>query len=170
VAEALACAADGGLRTADVAEADASAGDGGAIRRDGDSLPNGKSELPKDSPGRSADESPASHAVRRPPSTVVVSLTVNRTGDTPQDMQVLERLHGALPQDGPDTYEIYLTSGSKAIRINNPAARTRYSPELEDELVGLLGRSAVQVRTTAPVEAAEENQSAARPGQVVATG
>jgi DNA polymerase-3 subunit alpha len=169
-AEAEASAADGGPRTADVAEADASAGDGGAIRRDGDSLPNGKSELPKDSPGRSADESPASHAVRRPPSTVVVSLTVNRTGDTPQDMQVLERLHSALPQDGPDTYEIYLTSGSKAIRINNPAARTRYSPELEDELVGLLGRSAVQVRTPAPVEAAEENQAAARPGQVVATG
>jgi hypothetical protein len=72
-------------------------------------------------------------------------LRVNRTGEPPVDIQVLEQLHALLPQDGPDLYEILLTAGRRSVRISNPLARTRYSPELRDGLVDLLGPDSVQV-------------------------
>jgi hypothetical protein len=75
-----------------------------------------------------------------------LKLVVTRTGDQPHDIQLLERLYELLPQDGPDEYEILLAAGKRAIRITNPLARTRYSPELEESLVALLGPDAVQVR------------------------
>ena len=82
----------------------------------------------------------------RPPDPVVLHLRVNRTGNAPSDIQVLERLHALLPPDGPDAYEIVLAAGKRAVRISNPLARTRYSAELEEQLVALLGRDGVQVR------------------------
>jgi hypothetical protein len=39
-----------------------------------------------------------------------------------------------------------LKNGSRSVRINNPTARTRYSAELKEELIGLLGPDGVQVR------------------------
>ena len=80
---------------------------------------------------------------------VLLRLRVARSGNPPTDIQLLERLHRLLPQDGPDHFEILLTAGARAVRISNPVARTRYSPELEAELIALLGPEAVQVRTLA---------------------
>jgi hypothetical protein len=74
-------------------------------------------------------------------------LTVVRSGSPPDDIQTLDRLHALLPQDGPDSYEIFLTAGSKSVRISN---RTRYSQELEEALIALLGPGAVQVSEPTP--------------------
>jgi DNA polymerase-3 subunit alpha len=96
--------------------------------------------------GAEHPRSNGSEAVRA--STVVIRVTVKRTASPPQDIQVIERLRALLPRDGPDGYEILLTSSSRAIRISNPHGCTRYSPELEEELVSLLGRHAVEVSPT----------------------
>jgi hypothetical protein len=79
----------------------------------------------------------------------LLTLTVSRTADLPGDIQRIDRLHTTLPQDGPDAYVILLTSRSKVVRVSNPAARTRYSPELEQELIALLGPNGVQVKAVA---------------------
>jgi DNA polymerase-3 subunit alpha len=95
----------------------------------------------------SSSDSPVSG--RHQPPALVLSLTVTRTGNQPRDIHTLERLHALLPQDGPDAYEILLAAGSRSIRVSNPQARTRYSPQLEDELVTLLGPNSVQIRSPA---------------------
>jgi hypothetical protein len=81
-----------------------------------------------------------------PPAPVRLRLTLRRTGDMPIDVQTLDRLHALLPQDGPDSYEIVLTVGPKRVRLDNPLARTRFTPELEQQLTELLGRDGVEVQ------------------------
>ena len=81
-----------------------------------------------------------------PPVPVRLRLTLRRTGDMPTDVQMLDRLHALLPQDGPDSYEIVLTVGLKRVRLDNPLARTRFTPELEQQLAELLGRDGVEVQ------------------------
>ena len=73
-------------------------------------------------------------------------LTIARSDDPSVDIERLGQLHRILPQDGPNEYELVLTVGSKAVRITNPLARTQYSPELEAQLVELLGRDGVRLR------------------------
>jgi len=109
--------------------------------------PNGSHHGPPN--GRSAVAAPAPPPPpdsERPPDPVSLVITVKRTGSAPSDIQTLERLHALLPPDGPDAYEIVLAAAQRAVRISNPLARTRYSPELEEALVALLGRDGVRVR------------------------
>jgi hypothetical protein len=83
------------------------------------------------------------------PEPLLLLLRVTRTGNQPVDIQVLEKLHALLPQDGPDLYELFLTAGRRSVRISNPLARTRYSPELENALLDLLGPDGVKVAPAA---------------------
>jgi DNA polymerase-3 subunit alpha len=122
---------------------------GGGVASQPDNQENGHPATRNDAPS-STVHGPSS-MVHGPSSAgpFLLTLTVSRTADLPGDIQRIDRLHTTLPQDGPDAYVILLTSRSKVVRVSNPAARTRYSPELEQELIALLGPNGVQVKAVA---------------------
>jgi DNA polymerase III subunit alpha len=110
----------------------------------------GRGSRSSDSTAASAAEGRLSTQVQAlddgPPAPVRLRLTLRRTGDMPIDVQTLDRLHALLPLDGPDSYEIVLTVGLKRVRLANPLARTRFTPELERQLTELLGPDGVEVQ------------------------
>jgi DNA polymerase-3 subunit alpha len=75
-----------------------------------------------------------------------VTITLHSTGDRGRDTQRLRRIHGMLSaRPGGDHYSILVYEASRCYHLEFPNSTTRYSPELHQQLMGLLGERSVQV-------------------------
>jgi DNA polymerase-3 subunit alpha len=82
------------------------------------------------------------------PNELIVKL--QRSGDHEADVQQLRMLHQLLTEfDGPTTFKFHLIGGLQndgSLELAFPNARTRYCPELERELISMLGPDCFDVR------------------------
>ncbi len=77
-------------------------------------------------------------------------ITIKRTGDLEGDSKLLEEVYHILTRyRGKDKFTIYLESESQSVVLEFPEAWTNYCPELEEELLNLLGPGALTVQTHA---------------------
>jgi DNA polymerase-3 subunit alpha len=75
-----------------------------------------------------------------------VTITLRSTGDQGRDAQRLRRIHGMLSSaPGGDHYSFLVYEASRCYHLEFPNSTTRYSLELHQLLMGLLGERAVQV-------------------------
>jgi hypothetical protein len=74
-------------------------------------------------------------------------VTLTRSGEQAQDVQMLRQVHSLLVgHSGQDHFIIRLTGGTgKAVELAFPNDTTRYSPELRAKLAAMLGAEAVWV-------------------------
>ena len=76
-------------------------------------------------------------------------VTIKRTGNPEADSKLLEKVYNTLTSyQGKDKFTIYLEYGDGMpcpYVLEFPEARTRYCPELEEELLALLGPGAIRV-------------------------
>jgi hypothetical protein len=79
-----------------------------------------------------------------PPSTLYI--TLKRTGNTRQDFDKLARLHHLLKtESGQDNFVVLLEDGARRVELSFPNERTRYSPQLKEQVVSLIGTDAIRV-------------------------
>jgi len=75
-----------------------------------------------------------------------VTITLYSTGDRKRDAQRLRRVYGMLSAaPGADHYSFLVYEASRCYHLEFPNSTTRYSAELHQQLMGLLGARAVQV-------------------------
>jgi DNA polymerase III alpha subunit len=81
----------------------------------------------------------------------MVHVTLTRSGEQTRDVQTLRQIHSLLVEhSGDDHFVIRLTGGpSKPVELAFPNDRTRYTPELKQQLVALVGANAVRVEVAA---------------------
>jgi DNA polymerase-3 subunit alpha len=99
-------------------------------------------------PGRPAPPPPKAPAiVRSTPGPRVVRVTLTRSAEVERDVQTLRQIHALLAEcEGQDHFRIRVVNGTgKVQELVFPNTTTRYTPELERELIALVGREAVWV-------------------------
>jgi DNA polymerase III alpha subunit len=97
---------------------------------------------PLPSPARSSVPPP-----RHIPREQTVHVTLTRSGEQTRDVQTLHQVHSLLVEHtGEDRFVIRLTGGTgKPVELAFPNDRTRYTPELSQQLAALVGADAVRV-------------------------
>ena len=88
---------------------------------------------------------------RHAPREHTVRVTLTRSGEQSHDVQTLRQIHSLLIEhSGQDHFVIRLTGGAgKPVELAFPNDRTRYSPELTQQLAALVGADAVRVEVAA---------------------
>ena len=101
---------------------------------------------PPPSPARSVSL-PSRHIPREH----TVRVTLTRSGEQTRDVQTLRQVHSLLVEhSGEDRFVIRLTGGAgKPVELAFPNDRTRYTPELTQQLAALVGADAVRVEVAA---------------------
>ena len=80
------------------------------------------------------------------PSTRRLKITIPRTGDLRQDKHRLKTVYNLLTETpGDDRFVFYIPNGNQKVQIDFPNQTTRYTAQLEQKLVLLLGATAVRV-------------------------
>ncbi len=80
--------------------------------------------------------------IKPPETSRHLHITINRTGDPAADSELLEKVYNLLTRyRGGDKFTIYFEN----YVLEFPEAQTRYCPELEEELLSLLGPGAIRV-------------------------
>jgi hypothetical protein len=99
-----------------------------------------KSSVPNRAPPSAPADSPTVPQDTRPQKLII---TVRRSGDQETDVEQLQTLHGLLKDfEGANPFKFHLLGGNQkgdSLELDFPNDRTRFCPELERELVAMLG-------------------------------
>ncbi len=83
---------------------------------------------------------------KKPPAPRRLRITIRRTGDLAQDKHRLRIVYSLLTKKpGRDQFVLYIPNGNNKVQIDFPNQTTHYTAGLEQELVRMLGATAVRV-------------------------